>query len=63
MVEYCWENNLLPSIILESFRLQRYMRGHRDTRNMLGMDEMHLSPRLDYPLSNPIEKSSLKEFF
>jgi hypothetical protein len=61
MVGDCWVNNLLPSIILRNFRLQRYMRGHRDTRNMLGMEGRPLWPRLDYPLSNPIEKSILKE--
>jgi hypothetical protein len=61
MVGYYWVNNLLPSVILGNFRLKRYMRGNRDTRNMLGLEGRPLWPSLDYPLSNPIEKSSLKE--
>jgi hypothetical protein len=58
--DYCL-NNLLPSAILRKFKLQRYMRGHRGTRNMLGMEGRPLWLRLDYPLFNPIEKSILKE--
>jgi hypothetical protein len=54
-------NNLLPSIILGNLRLKIYMRGYRDTRNMLGLEEWPLCSRLEYPLSNPIEKYSLKE--
>jgi hypothetical protein len=61
MVGDCWVNNLLPSIILGNFRLQRYMRWHTDTGNMLGLERRPLWPRLDYPFSNLIEKSNLKE--
>jgi hypothetical protein len=61
MVGDCWVNNLLPSIILGNFRMQRYMGRHMDTRNILGLEERPLWYRLDYPLSNPIEKSSLEE--
>jgi hypothetical protein len=61
MVGNYWVNNLLPSIILGNFKFQRYMRGHNDTRNMLGLEGGPLWPRLDYPFSNPIEKSILKE--
>ena len=42
-------------------QVAKYMRGHMDTRNMLGMEGRPLWPRLDYPLSNLIEKSSFKE--
>jgi hypothetical protein len=61
MLGDCWVNNLLPSVILGNFRLQRNMRGHRDTRDMLGLEGRPLWSRLDYPLSNPIEKSSFEE--
>jgi hypothetical protein len=44
-----------------NFRLQRYMQRHMDTRNILGLEGRPLWSRLDYPLSNPIEKSSLEE--
>ena len=56
-----WVNNLLPSVILGNFRLQINMRGHRDIKDMLGLEGRPLWCRLDYPLSNPIEKSILKE--
>jgi hypothetical protein len=61
MVGDCWVNNLLPSIILGNFRLQRYMGRHRDTRNILGLEGRPLWSRLNYPLPNPIEKPSLKK--
>jgi hypothetical protein len=61
MLGDCWVNNLLPSVILRNFRLQRNMRGNRDNKDIVGLEGRPLWSRLDYPLSNPIEKSSSKE--
>jgi hypothetical protein len=60
MVGYCWVNNLLPSIILGNFRLQRCMGRHKDTRNILGLEGRPLWSRMNYPFPNPIEKTNLK---
>jgi hypothetical protein len=60
MVGDCRVNNLLPFVVLRNFRLQRNMRGYMDTRDMLGIERRPLQSRLDYPLSNQIEKSSLE---
>jgi hypothetical protein len=51
------------SAIHHSRKLQvaKIHEGHRNTRNMWGLEGRPLWPRLDYPLSNPIEKSILKE--
>jgi hypothetical protein len=61
MLGYCWVNNLPSFIILRDFRLKKNMRGHMDTRDILGLEGRPLWSRLAYPLSNPIEKSILEE--
>jgi hypothetical protein len=54
-------NNILPSFILGYFRLERNVRGNMDIGDMLGLEGRPLWYRMDYPLSNPIEKSILKD--